>query len=99
MNREETKKLLPIIQAYSEGKEVQVRDRDDDSWKTWDEYGFDSLRHMDYRIKPEPEVIYVNKRLDGDSFVYDTEEEAKINGSLDHESKEYIAKKFIEVTE
>ena len=28
MNREEAKKLLPIIQAYVDGKAIQVRDKD-----------------------------------------------------------------------
>lgn len=96
MNRERAKELLPIIKAYIDGSKIQTQN----AVATWMDIDTPSFTdHKNYRIKPEPEVIYVNKRLDGDSFVYDTEEEAKINGSLDHESKEYIAKKFIEVTE
>ena len=32
MNREEAKKLLPIIQAFAEGKTIQWRDPVKDTW-------------------------------------------------------------------
>ena len=47
MTREEAKELLPIIQAYAEGKTIQFRERD------IEEPSFDG--HLnEYRIKPEP---------------------------------------------
>ena len=53
MNRQQAKELLPIIQAYAEGKTIQVKLSDD----FWYEYNgklkFD-LDPQDYRIKPEP---------------------------------------------
>ena len=101
MNREEAKKLLPIMQAYSEGKEVQVRDRGDDSWQTWDEYGFDSLRNMEYRIKPEPRAMYCNIDVRGNlSRLYNSagisRKVAEKNGV---ENYSEIAIEFIEVME
>ena len=52
MTREEAKELLPIIEAYSEGKEVQILD---------DVYGWVEMKNLIlnwspncYRIKPEP---------------------------------------------
>ena len=51
MTREEAKELLPIIQAFVEGKTIQVWAND--TWKD-DEYPFmEVLCH--YRIKPEPQ--------------------------------------------
>ena len=32
MTREEAKKLLPIIQAFAEGKEIEYYDCNDDDW-------------------------------------------------------------------
>lgn len=51
MTREETKELLPIIQAYAEGKTIQFFDGG-----KWDDvYETDFYQSPDkYRIKPEP---------------------------------------------
>ena len=32
MTREEAKELLPIIQAFAEGKDIQIRNITDDGW-------------------------------------------------------------------
>ena len=51
MNRQQAKELLPIIQAYSEGKTLQIRQNGSD-WmdiETASFIGFPS----EYRIKPE----------------------------------------------
>ena len=51
MTREEVKELLPIIQAYADGKTIQLFD--EGKWK--DVYETDLYGHPDkYRIKPEP---------------------------------------------
>lgn len=53
MNREQAKQLLPIIQAYAEGKAVQARySQLHDAWTTQDEIL--PPHHCEYRIKPEP---------------------------------------------
>ena len=51
MTREETRKLLPIMEAYSEGKTVQIWD--ESKWVNLDEVSF-STSPDKYRIKPEP---------------------------------------------
>ena len=54
MNREEAKELLPIIQAFAEGKKIQYRNHSDE-WidiKENERLSFIS-RPSDYRIKPE----------------------------------------------
>lgn len=55
MTREEAKKLLPFIQAFSEGKTIQSKCITDDISLWWDDNNptFD-VDNFDYRIKPEP---------------------------------------------
>ena len=53
MTREDAKEFLPIIQAYAEGKTIQIKDSGDGGW--YDMTGlikFDGLPGI-YRIKPE----------------------------------------------
>ena len=54
MTREEAKELLPIIQAFAEGKDIQIRNITDDGW---DDINNDSMsfcaKAEAYRIKPE----------------------------------------------
>lgn len=52
MNREQAKELLPIIQAFAEGKTIQVQEDID-----WCYLGNDAdfnLNPSRYRIKPSP---------------------------------------------
>ena len=51
MTREEAKELLPIIQAFSEGKTIEYRTQGG-AWKATDTPTWSS--HLIYRIKPEP---------------------------------------------
>lgn len=55
MTREEVNKLLPIIQAFSEGKTIQSKCIADDIPLWWNDNNptFD-IDNFDYRIKPEP---------------------------------------------
>ena len=52
MTREEAKELLPIIQAFADGKTIEIYD---DEWKTMvlKDPHFDCVPSH-YRIKPEP---------------------------------------------
>ena len=53
MTREEAKELLPIIQAFAEGKTIEICDNGD-----WQDLIFESIKFdckpSCYRIKPEP---------------------------------------------
>ena len=51
MTREEAKELLPIIQAFAEGKRIEFFDGK--IWIELDEYGFNASSN-DYRIISEP---------------------------------------------
>ena len=55
MTREEAKQLLPIIQAFAEGKTIEVYYGEDQGWHTMviTNPKFD-LKPSQYRIKPEP---------------------------------------------
>ena len=52
MTRKEAKELLPIIQAFAEGKEIEYYDCNDDFWIKTDTPMWSSK--INYRIKPEP---------------------------------------------
>ena len=51
MTREEAKEMLPIIQAYAEGKTIQYRNIEGE-WEDIEEPSFSE--YIEYRIKPEP---------------------------------------------
>ena len=53
MTREEAKELLPIIQAFAEGKVIQCKSCITNEWRDFDEPAFNGLPD-NYRIKPEP---------------------------------------------
>ena len=54
MTRERAKELLPIIQAYAEGKKIQSL-----SSAGWEDINDPLFRsHSEYRIKPEPREWY-----------------------------------------
>lgn len=55
MNRSEAKELLPIIQAFAEGKTIQIRKHGEESYydSTNSMLNFD-LGYYSYRVKPEP---------------------------------------------
>ncbi len=69
MNRERAKQLLPIIQAFADGKDIEWR-MDDEEWYTkgdpfWGDY-------FEYRIKPEPRVFWINPDAnDSDAIIYE----------------------------
>lgn len=61
MDREQAKALLPIMQAYSEGKTIQFLKPDSDEWRDVlrnenNEINFEDLARYEvcYRVKPEP---------------------------------------------
>lgn len=53
MNRQQAKEMLPIIQALSEGKHIQLKDRIG-NWMDIDFINVELCNPNVYRIKPEP---------------------------------------------
>jgi len=75
MNRDRAKELLPVIQAFAEGKIIEgtVFTRESRIKQQWKEQNNPIWANdTDYRIKPEPEVIYVTRFLNGDFIVNKT---------------------------
>ncbi len=52
MNRQQAKELLPIMQAFAEGKTIEFRTNNISKWIETTTPAFDLLH--EYRIKPEP---------------------------------------------
>lgn len=52
MNRQQAKDLLPIIQAFAEGKEIEFRNKSFKEWTEIENPSFDPAI-TNYRIKPE----------------------------------------------
>lgn len=52
MNRERAKELLPIIQAFAEGKKIERSVKDKNAWSVTDYPTW--INNRDYRIKPGP---------------------------------------------
>lgn len=55
MDRNQAKELLPIIKAFGEGKDIEIRSKNPhaqlNGWAKMDEFIFGNF---EYRIKPEP---------------------------------------------
>ncbi len=83
MTREEAKQLLPIIQAYSDGKTIQTKSKNSPIDKWTDSVvaegpSFDHLENIDYRIKPEPRTVWVVRGIDKIAInCFDFEQAAK----------------------
>lgn len=68
MNRERAKELLPIIQAFAEGKDIQAKPPGF-GWKTPTDPAF--FNGDEYRIKPEPREFFLMK---GSNIFYTREQ-------------------------
>ena len=55
MNRKEAAELLPIIQAFAEGRDIEYRTKGfNENWKKVTQISELSFKSFEYRIKPEP---------------------------------------------
>lgn len=68
MNRERAKKLLPIIQAFADGKTIQCKCSNNDTFE--DMRNCDWINTHEYRIKPEPFECWVEFSPNGNSVGY-----------------------------
>jgi len=98
MDKKRAKKLIPILQAFSDGKEILGRSGEGYAWIDIDEEKFSNAAILEFwklKIKPDPEVIYVNKSKTGKCYVYNSYKQATalVEGERYYE---YIAKKFTE---
>lgn len=79
MNASNAKDYLPIVQALSEGRQLQERiyvDVDEYSWKDCQHPEFDRYPAENYRIKPEPRELWVNELPNVGTVAFESEEQA-----------------------
>ena len=66
MNRERAKELLPIIQAFAEGKTVQAKKLAGEGWIDINNFiDFFDADEREWRIKPEPREFWLIEHQDG----------------------------------
>lgn len=80
MTRERAKELLPIIQAYADGKDVQFKSTTDGEW--YCDSKPDWTRGLIYRIKPEPRVFWIVINEFGGAALFCREDSAKHHASF-----------------
>lgn len=69
MNREKARALLPIIEAYAEGKIIQRRNTVNGEWRdATAPLEFGDLVET-YRIKPEPRKVWIGESASGSFYV------------------------------
>ena len=62
MTREKIKELLPVLQAYAEGKEIQYKLSPTDNWWTCEKCENITFQDdIEYRIKPEEELYTIEQ--------------------------------------
>lgn len=76
MNRQEAKKLAPVIQAFADGKTVQAFSTSVLKWGEVQAPSFDPS--IQWRVKPEPKEIWVNEYPNGESFMYESKQAAEM---------------------
>lgn len=59
MNREETKKMIPIMQAYVDGAEIECRGCGEHLWQDTFKEPRWLLESLEYRIKPKPREFLI----------------------------------------
>lgn len=73
--------MIEVLTAHRDGKKIESRYKfrpgGDTKWYAFGGCDFD-FRDYDYRVKPEPKVIWVNECADGSGFGYTSEAYAKV---------------------
>jgi hypothetical protein len=88
---------LAVMQAFVDGKTIEFRSKKhQNSWGNMIQESLWSWSDTDYRVKPEPEVLYVNGYNHSDFCAYTTRERARVAASP---TALYVAKKFVAVEE
>lgn len=62
MKRERAKTLLPIIEAYAAGADIQIKTTEKSNWRSIAEPDFSNADAL-YRIKPVPRMFWGTKGL------------------------------------
>lgn len=97
MNKNNAAAYLPLVQAMAEGKTIQVKLNEKDTWRTCPELMFMEPPEC-YRIKPEPRVLWaVYDRKSGERIFTSQEEDSpSIRSSLKSNRNDYEVVKMVE---
>lgn len=112
-SRERIKELLPVLQAFAEGKAVQWKDPSSECWTDFRDddphSGLGFHNNIEYRVKPEPvkHEVWVNAYFDKSvkefrithNSLYRTEEYAKKSATQFGASLAYLGPIKLEYTE
>ena len=79
MTRKQAKELLPVIQAFAEGKTIQIK-----THSGWGDMNLDYPNFNDdsnlYRIKPDPREFWIAVyKSSCVAYAYDAKADAKVN--------------------
>jgi len=77
MNRERAKELLPIIQAFAEGKDIQWKYNFGDVWSNYEHTIDLNITCGYYRIKPEPREGWLVVQSDDWDRYFDSKGDAE----------------------
>jgi len=91
MNRERAQELLPIIQAFADGKQIQYRNRPEAEFSDISKPSF--VDDSEYRIAPEPMEIWTVQNKMNDQTLQTVIEDP------DDWDNNFIKRKFREVTD
>lgn len=115
MNRKEAAELLPIIQAFAKGKDIEYRTKgSNENWKKVTQIPELSFKSFEYRIKPEPKYRPFKDAeecfdemlkhqpfgwLNGDKCFYNIVSVSNIDVSMANVSGDIVTLDFSEVME
>lgn len=93
------KEMIAVMQAADEGKRIEARAKGDTVWRNSRKPGW-NWYEGDYRIAPEPKVVYVNEYNGYNSRAYNTAESARANHNPQpNQGIQRVAVKYIEVVD
>ena len=93
--------MIQVIQAHKEGKQLQYRGKHS-HWADIIDPPAWAFHAYDYRVKPEPRVVWINeypRTVLGDTRLSTTAHPSKESAAFDASSSVIATRKFIEVLE
>lgn len=96
MNKDNAKDYLPLVQALAEGRVIQYKGRCSEKFEDVAELDINWPAY-EYRIKPEPREIWVNRYKSGvESGHFGCRDEAKEFANPDHDVTQVCYREVLE---
>tara|TARA_R110000868_G_C10972546_1_gene770382 strand:- start:27421 stop:27744 length:324 start_codon:yes stop_codon:yes gene_type:complete len=103
LSKDEIAKRIKLLMTFNDGEDIEYRGISREKWSAvigaQPEFFFREA--FEFRKKPEPEIIWVNKTTEGGYSTFVCRHDANLNGNLYRSPNgyKYIAKKFIAADE